>query len=57
MFWVRAGCPGEKYLTGKAALLDVPMGGGHIIMLRMRPQYRGPSCQDFKLFFNAMAYR
>jgi hypothetical protein len=47
---------GEKYLTGKAALLDVPMGSGHIIMFGMRPQYRGQSYQNYKLFFNAMAY-
>jgi hypothetical protein len=48
---------GEKYLTGKAALLDVPMGSGHVIMFGMRPQYRSQSYQNFKLFFNAMAYR
>ena len=47
---------GEKYLTGKAALLDVPMGGGRIIMFGMRPQYRGQSYQNFKLFFNALVY-
>jgi hypothetical protein len=48
---------GEKYLTGKAALLDAPMGGGHIVMFGMRPQYRSQSYQNFKLFFNAMVYR
>ncbi len=48
---------GEKYVTGKAALLDVPMGKGHVIMFGMRPQYRSQSYQNFKLFFNAMAYR
>ena len=48
---------GEKYIAGKAALLDVPMGAGHIIMFGMRPQYRSQSYQNFKLFFNAMAYR
>jgi hypothetical protein len=48
---------GEKYLTGKAALLDVPLGSGHIVMFGMRPQYRSQSYQNFKLFFNAMAYR
>ena len=48
---------GEKYLTGKAALLDVPVGTGHIVMFGMRPQYRDQSYQNFKLFFNAMAYR
>jgi len=48
---------GEKYLTRKAALLDVPLGSGHIVMFGMRPHYRSQSYQNFKLFFNAMAYR
>ncbi len=48
---------GEKYLAGKAALIDVPMGSGHIVMFGMRPQYRSQSYQNFKLFFNALAYK
>jgi hypothetical protein len=47
---------GEQYLAGKAALVDVPMGRGHIILFGMRPQYRAQSYQNFKLFFNALLY-
>jgi hypothetical protein len=47
---------GEKYLTGKAALVDARLGAGHIILFGMRPQYRAQSYQTFKLFFNALLY-
>jgi hypothetical protein len=32
------------------------MGNGRIVMFGMRPQYRSQSYQNFKLFFNALAY-
>jgi hypothetical protein len=47
---------GEKYLAGKAAVVDARLGAGHIILFGMRPQYRAQSYQTFKLFFNALLY-
>jgi hypothetical protein len=47
---------GEKYLAGKAALVDARIGAGHAILFGMRPQYRAQSYQTLKLFFNALLY-
>ena len=47
---------GEKYLAGKAAMVDARLGSGHVILFGMRPQYRAQSYQTFTLFFNALVY-
>ena len=44
---------GEKYLAGKAAVVDIPVGKGHVVLFGMRPQYRAQSYQTFKLLFNS----
>ncbi len=44
---------GEKYIAGKASIVDVPVGSGHVVLFGMRPQYRAQSYQTFKLLFNA----
>ena len=47
---------GEKVIAGKAAVIDAPLGSGHVILFGMRPQYRAQSYLAFKLFFNALVY-
>ena len=47
---------GEKVITGKAAVIDAPMGSGHVVMFGMRPQYRAQSYLTFKMLFNALVY-
>jgi hypothetical protein len=45
---------GEKYIAGRSALVDIPIGSGRAILFGFRPQYRGQSLQAVKLLFNAL---
>jgi hypothetical protein len=47
---------GEKHLAKRAAIVDVPVGFGHVLLFGIRPQYRAQSYLTFKLFFNALFY-
>jgi Zinc carboxypeptidase len=44
---------GEKLLVNRSALLEIPVGKGHVVLFGMRPQYRAQSYQTFKLLFNS----
>lgn len=45
---------GEKYINGKAAVIEADYGKGKIVLFAFRPQHRGQSWATFPLFFNAL---
>ena len=45
---------GEKYLNGKAALVETTYGKGKIVMFAFRPQHRGQTWGTFQFIFNAL---
>ncbi len=47
---------GAEKIAGKAALVQVNMGKGKIILFGFRPQYRGQSLATFPLLFNAISH-
>lgn len=47
---------GADLIENQSALMDAPLGRGHVILFGFRPQYRGQSYGTFKIFFNALTY-
>ncbi|HEU4630706.1 MAG TPA: M14 metallopeptidase family protein [Gemmatimonadaceae bacterium] len=47
---------GERHLQGHAAALDVRHGGGHVVLIGFRPQWRGQPFGTFRVVFNAALF-
>ncbi len=47
---------GEEHMQGYAAAVEVEHGEGRVILLGMRPQWRGQPFGSFRVLFNAMLY-
>lgn len=48
---------GAERMKGRAALVEIKLGKGRMILFGFRPQYRGQSLATYPLFFNSISGR
>ena len=48
--WLR----GEDAMAGRAAVVSVRVGGGHVVLFGLRPQHRAQTHATFPMLFNAL---
>jgi Zinc carboxypeptidase len=47
---------GTEHLQGYASVVDVEHGDGHVVLVGLKPQWRGQPFSNFKILFNAALF-